>query len=45
MQIKYYLEGTGPLADRQGVDTLLINVVNEIGGLWLEADKNGLGRP
>ncbi|KAI0781237.1 phosphoglucomutase first 3 domain-containing protein [Trametes elegans] len=42
-KIKYYLEGSGK--DAAAVTPLLRNVVQELSDVWMEADKNGLGRP
>ncbi|GLB35182.1 putative phosphoglucomutase/phosphomannomutase, alpha/beta/alpha domain III [Lyophyllum shimeji] len=42
-KIKYYLEGSGK--DAESVSALLPKVVTEIGDIWLEAGKHGLGRP
>jgi len=44
-KIKYYLEGCGKYEEKDRVDTILGDVVKELGGLWFEADKNNLGRP
>lgn len=44
-KIKYYLEGCGKYEEKDIVDTILGDVVKELGGLWFEADKNNLGRP
>ncbi|KAG6816941.1 hypothetical protein H0H87_001456 [Tephrocybe sp. NHM501043] len=41
MQIKYYLEGSGQ--DAETVTKLLPRVVAELGHVWLEAEKHGLG--
>ncbi|KAG5645035.1 hypothetical protein DXG03_007214 [Asterophora parasitica] len=41
-KIKYYLEGSGKNA--QSVHVLLPKVVAELGDVWLEAGKHGLGR-
>jgi phosphoglucomutase len=41
-QIKYYLEGSG--RDQQAVKDLLVKVTEELGDVWLEADKWGLVR-
>ncbi|KAJ8481420.1 hypothetical protein ONZ51_g5995 [Trametes cubensis] len=41
--IKYYLEGSGQ--DTTAVGELLHKVVKELSDVWMEADKNGLGRP
>ena len=43
MQIKYYLEGSGPDAAR--VRELLPAVVAELRDAWMEAGKNALGMP
>ncbi|KAG5735532.1 Phosphoglucomutase-2 [Termitomyces sp. T112] len=40
-KIKYYLEGSGK--NTHSVATLLPKVVAELGDVWLEADKHGLG--
>jgi len=42
-KIKYYLEGSGK--DATIVAQLLPKVVTELGDEWMEASKNGLGRP
>ncbi|KAH9901639.1 phosphoglucomutase first 3 domain-containing protein [Cubamyces lactineus] len=42
-KIKYYLEGSGK--DAVAVGELLRKVVQELSDVWMEADKNGLGRP
>ncbi|KAI0332089.1 phosphoglucomutase first 3 domain-containing protein [Cubamyces sp. BRFM 1775] len=42
-KIKYYLEGSGK--DATAVGELLRKVVKELSDVWMEADKNGLGRP
>ncbi|GJE86826.1 phosphoglucomutase [Phanerochaete sordida] len=42
-KIKYYLEGSG--RDAAQVEQLLGRVVNELADEWMEAEKNGLGRP
>ncbi|KAF5386592.1 hypothetical protein D9615_001724 [Tricholomella constricta] len=41
-KIKYYLEGSGKNA--QSVSALLSKVFAELGDIWLEAGKHGLGR-
>ncbi|ESK96831.1 phosphoglucomutase 1 [Moniliophthora roreri MCA 2997] len=40
-KIKYYLEGCGK--DKQDIAQLLSKVVQELGTVWMEADKNNLG--
>ncbi|CDO77852.1 hypothetical protein BN946_scf185032.g4 [Trametes cinnabarina] len=42
-KIKYYLEGSGK--DAFAVGKLLREVVQELSDVWMEADKNGLGKP
>ncbi|KAL7283146.1 hypothetical protein ACG7TL_002572 [Trametes sanguinea] len=42
-KIKYYLEGNGK--DAAAVEKLLRAVVQELSDVWMEADKNGLGKP
>jgi phosphomannomutase len=42
-KIKYYLEGTGK--DPNAVTDLLVEVVAELGDVWLEARKHNLGCP
>ncbi|TBU28932.1 phosphoglucomutase 1 [Dichomitus squalens] len=42
-KIKYYLEGSGK--DAAAVAQLLPKVVQELSDVWMEAEKNGLGRP
>ncbi|KAI0637271.1 hypothetical protein C8Q77DRAFT_1216028 [Trametes polyzona] len=42
-KIKYYLEGSGK--DASAVGELLRKVVQELSDDWMEADKNGLGKP
>ncbi|KAI0371790.1 phosphoglucomutase first 3 domain-containing protein [Pilatotrama ljubarskyi] len=42
-KIKYYLEGSGK--DGAAVGELLHKVVQELSDVWMEADKNGLGKP
>ncbi|KAI0362761.1 phosphoglucomutase first 3 domain-containing protein [Trametes cingulata] len=42
-KIKYYLEGSGK--DAAAVNELLRKVVQELSEVWMEADKNGLGKP
>ena len=42
-KIKYYLEGSGK--DAAAVADLLPKVVQELSDVWMEAGKNGLGRP
>ncbi|KAI9056683.1 phosphoglucomutase first 3 domain-containing protein [Trametes sanguinea] len=42
-KIKYYLEGSGK--DAVAVEKLLHEVVRELSDVWMEADKNGLGKP
>jgi len=42
-KIKYYLEGNS--RDRQAVVALLPRIVEELGGVWLEAKKHRLGSP
>ena len=42
-KIKYYLEGSGK--DASAVAKLLPKVVEELSDSWMEAEKNGLGRP
>ncbi|RPD65833.1 phosphoglucomutase first 3 domain-containing protein [Lentinus tigrinus ALCF2SS1-6] len=42
-KIKYYLEGSGQ--DASAVARLLPNVVEELSNSWMEAEKNGLGKP
>ncbi|KAI8998909.1 phosphoglucomutase first 3 domain-containing protein [Trametes punicea] len=42
-KIKYYLEGSGK--DAVAVEELLRKVVEELSEVWMEADKNGLGKP
>ncbi|EKM82875.1 hypothetical protein AGABI1DRAFT_68903 [Agaricus bisporus var. burnettii JB137-S8] len=41
-KIKYYLEGSGQ--DREAVRNLLIKVIQELGDVWFEAGKHGLGK-
>jgi hypothetical protein len=43
VQIKYYLEGSGP--DAEAVGEVLGRVVEELAREWMEADKHGLGVP
>ena len=43
IQIKYYLEGSGK--DPEAVKQLLPRVVSELANVWMEAEKNDLGRP
>jgi len=42
-KVKYYLEGSG--TDSFKVDVLLQKVVEELGRVWMEADKHNLGQP
>jgi len=42
-KIKYYLEGSGQ--DRDAVQTVLKEVVKELGDEWMQASLNELGRP
>ncbi|KAM5531828.1 hypothetical protein V8D89_014527 [Ganoderma adspersum] len=42
-KIKYYLEGSGQ--DAAAVAALLPRVVQELSDVWMEAEKNGLGKP
>ncbi|RDX42659.1 phosphoglucomutase first 3 domain-containing protein [Lentinus brumalis] len=42
-KIKYYLEGSGK--DASAVARLLPRVVEELSESWMQAEKNGLGRP
>ncbi|PIL23725.1 hypothetical protein GSI_13475 [Ganoderma sinense ZZ0214-1] len=42
-KIKYYLEGSGQHA--AAVAALLPRVVKELSDVWMEVDKNGLGKP
>ncbi|KAI0710386.1 phosphoglucomutase first 3 domain-containing protein [Cerioporus squamosus] len=42
-KIKYYLEGSGK--DAPAVARLLPRVVEELSESWMEAEKNGLGKP
>ncbi|KAJ7716660.1 hypothetical protein DFH07DRAFT_862010 [Mycena maculata] len=42
-KIKYYVEGSGK--DARAVRAALEAVVEELGGAWMEAGKNGLGHP
>lgn len=42
-KIKYYLEGTG--RDRDAVESILPQVVDELETIWLESQKYDLGRP
>ncbi|KAL0061075.1 hypothetical protein AAF712_012069 [Marasmius tenuissimus] len=42
-KIKYYLEGSGK--DRNVVARLLEQVVEELGDVWMEAEKNNLSKP
>ena len=42
-KIKYYLEGSGK--DAAAVAQLLPKVVQELSDVWMEAEKNGLGKP
>ena len=42
-QIKYYLEGSGK--DRDTVQEILKEVVQELGDVWMQTDLNKLGRP
>ncbi|KAH9946369.1 phosphoglucomutase 1 [Epithele typhae] len=42
-KIKYYLEGSGK--DPAAVAALLPMVVRELSEVWMEAEKNGLGKP
>jgi hypothetical protein len=47
-KIKYYLEASSSSKSSDAVatvDTLLIKVVEELGDVWLEAGRWGLGRP
>ncbi|KAF9452814.1 phosphoglucomutase 1 [Macrolepiota fuliginosa MF-IS2] len=41
-KIKYYLEGSGK--DNEAVKVLLVQVIQELGDVWLEASKHGLGK-
>ncbi|KAJ2916011.1 hypothetical protein MD484_g4389, partial [Candolleomyces efflorescens] len=42
-KIKYYLEGNG--SDEAKVEAILTRVVEELGSVWMEADKHGLLKP
>ncbi|KAJ6513795.1 hypothetical protein C8R47DRAFT_962826 [Mycena vitilis] len=42
-KIKYYIEANGQ--DPVAVKDVLIKVVEELGAIWMEADKHYLGRP
>ncbi|RXW24163.1 hypothetical protein EST38_g1705 [Candolleomyces aberdarensis] len=42
-KIKYYLEGSG--SDEAKVEGILARVVEELGSVWMEADKHGLLKP
>ncbi len=40
-QIRYYLEGSGSISAT--VSSILPRIVEELGSVWLEAERNGLG--
>ncbi|KAJ8078389.1 Glucose 1,6-bisphosphate synthase [Marasmius tenuissimus] len=42
-KIKYYLEGSGK--DQNVIARLLEQVVEELGDVWMEAEKNNLSKP
>ncbi|THU99146.1 phosphoglucomutase 1 [Dendrothele bispora CBS 962.96] len=42
-KVKYYLEGSG--SDSEQVTKTLVEVVKELGDVWMEAKKNNLGVP